>query len=239
MTDCAQYRRALLSDPHDDHADLRQHVAGCAECARFRDQVLGFEQRLGRAMRMELGVGANRQTGVAVPPRAGRRLRRRRGWLAAAASVLLAAAVGGGLWLGAPGSSLAADVTSHMAGEPGAWARTQVPVPGPQLDRVLGESQVRLKANPGLVSYANSCEFRGHKVPHLVVQTEAGPVTVMVLTHEFPRTEMRFDEGGYRGMIVPVAGRGSIAVLAREPAAHSGTLQRVAATVVAALDWPA
>ena len=39
-------------------------------------------------------------------------------------------------------------------------------------------------AGAGLVSYANSCVFRGHHVPHLVVQTEAGPVTVMVLVHE-------------------------------------------------------
>jgi hypothetical protein len=76
-------------------------------------------------------------------------------------------------------------------------------------------------------------------VPHLVVQTDAGPVTVMVLTHELPRAPMRFDEHGYRGMIVPVVGHGSIAVLEREPGADLTIMQRVAAKVVAALDWPA
>src|SRR6202035_2344180 len=37
----------------------------------------------------------------------------RRGWLAMAASVLMALVVAGGLWLSAPGPSLAADVVTH------------------------------------------------------------------------------------------------------------------------------
>jgi hypothetical protein len=237
MIDCAQYRRALLSDPHDNHEDLRQHLASCAECARFAEQVLRFEHRLDQAMRLDLS--ADRSTGAVAGPRQTRRpLRVRRGWLAVAASAVLAAVVAGGLWLAAPGPSLAADVVSHMAEEPDAWVPTRVPVPQPKLDAVLGESQVRLKANAGLVTYANSCVFRGHKVPHLVLETEAGPVTVMVLTHEFPRTAMRFDEHGYRGIIVPVAGHGSLAVLERGSAADLGAVQRVADTVLAALEWP-
>ncbi len=42
----------------------------------------------------------------------------RRRWLTMAASVLVAAGIAGGLWLAAPGASLAADVVSHMAEEP-------------------------------------------------------------------------------------------------------------------------
>jgi hypothetical protein len=103
----------------------------------------------------------------------------------------------------------------------------------------LAESHVRLKANAGLVSYANSCLFRGHQVPHLVVQTDAGPVTVMVLTHESARTSMRFDEHGYRGMIMPIPGHGSIAVLERGPTADMNTMERVAAKVLGAIDWSA
>jgi hypothetical protein len=250
---CAQYRQALLSDPHADHQDLRRHLGSCAECARFTEQVLRFERRLERAMRLDLRADgrtaaepaepaaakpAAQPADPAAPPQTRRPWRVRRGWLAAAASVLLAAVVAGGLWLAAPGPSLAADVVSHMAEEPGAWTPTQVPVPQPALDAVLGESQVRLKANAGLVTYANSCVFRGHRVPHLVLQTAAGPVTVMVLTHERPLTSVRFDEHGYRGIIVPVAGHGSIAVLERGTAADSGAVQRVAATVLAAIEWP-
>ena len=120
-----------------------------------------------------------------------------------AASVLLALVVAGGLWLSVPGPSLAADVVTHMAGEPEAWRRTDVPVPAPDAEDVLRNSQLRLAAGAGIVSYATSCEFRGHRVPHLVIQTASGPVTVMVLVHEQVAKSVQFDEQGYRGVIVP------------------------------------
>ncbi len=243
MMDCARYRRAILADPHDETADMRLHRDACHECSRYTDQVRRFEDRLDRALRVELSAQMRDKPGV-VPFRARdsqtpRPRRLRRGWLAAAASLLLAVVVAGSLWLAAPGPSLAADVVTHMAEEPGAWARTDVPVPEPTLNKVLAESHVRLKGNAGLVSYANSCQFRGHQVPHLVVQTDSGPVTVMVLTHEFARTAMRFDEHGYRGMIVPVPGHGSIAVLERGPHNDMNTVERVAVKVLGAIDWSA
>jgi hypothetical protein len=126
-----------------------------------------------------------------------------------------------------------------MSEEPEAWVRTDIPVPRPTLDRVLAASHLGLKGNAGLVSYANSCLFRGHLVPHLVVQTDSGPVTVMVLTHEAARAAQRFDEQGYRGMIVPVPGHGSIAVLERGPATGMAAVQRVADQVRQAIDWRA
>ncbi len=120
-----------------------------------------------------------------------------------AASFLIALVIAGALWVAAPHASLAADVVAHMAGEPDAWARTDVPVPAQDLAKVLDAAHVRLKPDAGMVSYAQSCLFRGHHVPHLVVQTEAGPVTVMVLAHESVSKPMPFDEEGYRGVILP------------------------------------
>jgi hypothetical protein len=145
--------------------------------------------------------------------------------------------VAGGLWLAAPRDSLAAAVVGHMAHEPEAWARTDVPVAQADLDRVLAGAHVRLKGDAGLVSYANSCAFRGHVVPHLVVQTQSGPVTVMLLPDESARTTERFDEEGYRGMIVPVPHHGSIAVLERGPDPDLGRVQQVAARVMGAIEW--
>jgi Protein of unknown function (DUF3379) len=240
MMDCAHYRRAILADPHDHNADMRLHRDTCQDCSRYTDQVRRFEDRLDRALRLESSAEVRDRPGV-LPFRIrdAQTLRLRRGWLAAAASLLLAVVVAGSLWLAVPGPSLAADVVTHMAGEPRAWARTDVSVPERTLDQVLAESQVRLRANPGLVSYANSCLFRGHHVPHLVVQTDSGPVTVMVLTHESARTATRFDDHGYLGMIVPVPGHGSIAVLERGPGTDMNAVERVAAKVIGAIDWSA
>jgi hypothetical protein len=88
-----------------------------------------------------------------------------------------------------------------------------------------------------MVSYASSCEFRGHHVPHLVIQTDSGPVTVMVLVHERVSKPVQFDEQGYRGVIVPVAGHGSIAVLTRGPDTDIKTVERIAAQVLASIVW--
>jgi hypothetical protein len=179
------------------------------------------------------------RTGPPQPPDA-RRMRparrRYRRWSAAAA-VLLAAAVAAIVWLAAPGPSLAADVAGHMAEEPQAWTRTDIPVPQSKLEEVLRASHVRLTGDAGLVSYANSCVFRGHTVPHLVVQTDTGPVTVMVLADEPSRSAVHFKEQGYQGVIVPVPGHGSLAVLERGAATGMDAVEDVAARVRSALKW--
>jgi hypothetical protein len=242
MMDCEQFRRAILAEPSNDDAELRLHLASCHECTRYAEQLHRFEDRLDRALRVDLDPRLMEQR-VVTPLRAARSRGARpwdpphRRWLAAAASVLLGTAIAVSLWLAAPGRSLAADVVQHMAGEPNAWARTEIPVPEARLDKVLIDSHVRLKAKAGLVSYANSCLFRGHTVPHLVVQTDSGPVTVMVLTHEALRSAMRFNEQGYRGVIVPVRGHGSLAVLERGPDTDIKMVEAVAARVQSALDW--
>ena len=159
-------------------------------------------------------------------------------WLAIAASVLLCVVVAAGIWIVLPGASLAADVVAHMAGEPQAWKLTDVAVADTELNDVLRDSKLRLSAAAGIVSYAASCAFRGHRVPHLVVQTASGPVTVMVLVHESVRRPTPFDTEGYRGTIVPVPGHGSIAVLMQDPGGtHVRGLQSITAQVRDAIVW--
>jgi hypothetical protein len=112
-----------------------------------------------------------------------------------------------------------------------------VPVPSAALQNVLRDTHMHLAAETGVVSYANSCGFRGHQVPHLVIQTESGPVTVMVLVHEHALKPVQFDEQGYRGVIVPVAGHGSLAVLTRGPATDFGTIEHIAHRVLDSIVW--
>jgi len=242
MMDCAHYRRSMLADPHDPDPSLREHRESCHDCTVFSERLLRFESRLERALRVAVPSEVARQPDVVPPPNIVVPLRSpayRKGWLAMAASVLMALVVAGGLWLSAPGPSLAADVVTHMSEEPQAWRRTDVPVQSSRLEDVLRDSHLRLAtgAGTGIVSYANSCRFRGHQVPHLVIQTEAGPVTVMVLVHERSPKPVRFDEQGYRGVIVPVAGHGSLAVLTRGPATDIKTIEEIARRVLDSIVW--
>ena len=234
MMDHTHYRSAIMADPHDPNPELGAHRESCPECRAFTEQLLRFETRLERALRVDIQPRAEvlpfaRKTATAA--------QRPRAWMAMAATVLLGLAIAGGLWFTLPQRSLAADVVAHMAGEPEAWQRTDVSVPDAALNAVLQQSKLHLKPGAGIVSYASSCDFRGHKVPHLVVQTPTGPVTVMVLVHEPVSKSMRFDEQGYRGTIVPVPGHGSIAVLMRDSGPPSGDIERIAAQVDDSIVW--
>jgi Protein of unknown function (DUF3379) len=227
MMDHQAYRRALLADPRSDSAEradsagLREHGEACAECRAYRERLLRFESRLERALQLDMREPA-RGSG---PKR-----------FALAASALLALVVAGAVWLAVPRATLAAAVVAHVMDEPQSWT-SQAQVADPRLALVLREAHMRLRADAGAVSYASSCEFRGHVVPHLVVQSAAGPATVMVLVHENAAKQVQFAESGYRGVIVPVAGHGSIALLMRSSDAQMNDVEEVAARVSQAIVW--
>jgi len=155
----------------------------------------------------------------------------RRRWYALTASVLGGALVGVLLWSNGPHPALARDLVRHLALEPGALSATDAPANPTQVQEVLRDSGVRLRADLGRLSYAHSCPFRGHAVLHLVIQTSDGPVTALVLRDEKVRRPVGFEEQGYAGTIEP-AGAGSIAVMGRSRA----QVRRVASQVMAALD---
>lgn len=203
---CGDARFTLAADPNDHDAALREHVAHCASCAAYAGDMQALDRRL--------------RVALAVPVPAGRTtLRRDRHvtqHLALAASVAGVAILVGLLWTALPRESLASAAVDHMSHEPDAWLTTSE-LPGDEIERVVSESGVRLEPGRLQVTYARQCWFRGHFVPHLVVQTHDGPVTVLLLPAERVARRTAFHEGGYRGTLIP-AGRGSIAVLARDDA---------------------
>ena len=221
MIDHEAYRRALLSDPRNDSPELHEHREACAECSAYRERLLKFESRLERALKVEMHEPAAR-------------LRPAR--FALAASAVLALCVAGAVWLAVPRKSLAAAVVAHVVDEPQSWS-SHAPVADPKLAAVLADAHMHLSPGAGEVSYASSCEFRGHVVPHLVVQSSAGPATVMVLVHEAAARRIQFDEHGYRGVIVPVPGHGSIALLMRDSDGQMQDVEAIAARVRQAIVW--
>jgi hypothetical protein len=222
---CAAAREALLSAPGARPPALALHLESCAACRAFAADGERFEGRLRRALE------------VPVPPRAAPRVGRifapgRGGLLALAAGVAAMAICVAVLLALYPRETLAAAVTEHVAHEPGSWQTTTAVAPA-ALAAVLARSGVRLDGEDHAISYAQSCWFRGWYVPHLIVQTSTGPVTVLVLRHEHVAATERIDEGGYRGVIVP-AGVGALAVLVRatdEAAATAAVVREVGAAV--------
>jgi hypothetical protein len=132
---------------------------------------------------------------------------------ALAASVLLATLTVFAVWLLRPSDTLARDVVAHVQEEPESWLARQH-VDAQSIDTALRGAGVRLDITSERVTYAQSCWFRDHYVPHLVVQTAQGPVTVLILRNQRVSGRRSFQEAGMSGVIVP-APQGSIAVLTR------------------------
>jgi anti-sigma factor RsiW len=238
---CDEARFALEADPSDDDAALAAHVMQCPDCAVHRRELRELDRRVRAALEVPVpdtararfdaaDLAARTDNVVALPAGAQAHVRRFAGGLALAASVAGVAVLAGLLWAGFPRDSLAADVVAHMAHEPDAWSTT-APLAAPEVARVLARSGLRLRPGAVEVTYASTCWFRARRVPHLVVRTATGPVTVMILTGERLAAREHFDEGGFRGVLVP-AGAATLAVLAHDEA----DVEAAAARTLAALE---
>ena len=209
--DCRHVRIAIGGEPHALSPEVSAHLATCAACRQFHAETLSLDGRLRAALELPLEKFRKPHTAPA------RRF-------AMAASVALALLAGGGAWLLLPRSSLAAELVEHVVHEPGSWQGRE-PVSPEHLAAVLAKAGVRYDVRLP-VTYASPCPFRGHIVPHLVVQTDRGPLTVMVLAHEQSKSEGSFDEGKYHGIVLSM-GSGSVAVVAPKGQAFDGDLKTV------------
>jgi hypothetical protein len=227
--DCLETRRLVGADPQRPGEGALAHLTGCPACAEYRRQMQRLDERLLHALRVPLAAAPGARTAVPVAPR--RRFERPR-WMALAASIVAGVLVGSLLWIGGPQETLAGQLLAHLDHEPEALVVTTQAADPQRLERVLERGGVRLRPGVGTVSYANSCWFRSRWVPHLVVQAERGPVTVMVLRHEHASRPIRFAEGGISGTVLP-AGPGSVAVIGADDA----DLGEVARRMLAAVEW--
>lgn len=226
--ECLEFRSAAGADPKHLGVEASAHRNTCPKCAEFLRQMLVLDERILAALAVPVPArGAASPNAVAFPS-----IDRRR-WMALAASIVGGVMIGSLLWVSAPRASLAEDVVRHMGHEARVMVSTSAPEDASKVERVFERGGIRLHPIAGMVSYAQTCRFRGVKVPHLVVQTDAGPVTVMVLRGEKVDFPVSFDEQGYQGTIVP-AGPGSIAVVGRVDAT---TLTQIAARVRDAVEW--
>jgi hypothetical protein len=198
---CHHARLHIGGEPQALPAEVREHLTTCADCSRFLDETLAMDGRLRGALELPLDRFTTPHRPAAMPRR-----------YAMAASVVLALLIGGGFWLLRPQSALAGDLIEHVTHEPESWQQQRL-ISQSELAALLGDLGVRFDTRMP-VTYAAPCIFRGRAVPHLVVQTDQGPVTVMLLAHEEVSSRQEFSEGPYRGILLP-ARQGSVAVIAR------------------------
>jgi len=218
---CEDARLLIGAEPDAAGHELEEHLRACEGCRAFREEMRRLNADIRRALEEPPDIRV--RAAVRTPP----------AWreYALAAGVVLAMAATLAVWLLRPTDTLARDLVRHVKGEPESWLSTHG-VSAVSIGRALTSSGVGLDLASDKIVYAQSCWFRGHYVPHLVVETTHGPATVLILRHVQVKARDDFREGGMTGVIVP-AGDGSIAVLAR----GRGQVDDVAAQLREEVHW--
>jgi hypothetical protein len=233
---CQQYREALAAQPDETSAGAVAHVAQCAECAAFRRDMQSLEQLITRALRIDVPElrlpelkPVDSSSAVASLP--WRRMTTPV-WLGLAASIAIAAVLGIRLLTtDTVYPTLEAEILAHLDHEPQALLVTNAAVSAQRLDTVIG-ARADMDSSPGLVTYAMTCVINGHTIPHLVIQGERGPVTILLLAEEMIDAPVPIEGEGVRGVILPV-GNGSIAVIGE----RDEPLDRIQEQVVNSVHW--
>lgn len=233
MMNCDEFKQAVLTEPAEECADRREHADNCPDCTELLRKVMLLEQRLNAALAVTVPavVTDTPLADFATPSAdvvadnvvalAKRKKWQAPVWFAAAACVALVALFvlrQPELPAAADGAALAAAVVDHVEHE---WGEMRV------IDTAVGQDKIRavlspvgstLDAGAPLVSYVKSCVINGQLVPHLVMQGQNGPVTVLLMPSERVDGPISIMRDGVEGVILPVGASGSIAILGRDAA---------------------
>lgn len=231
--DCQEYRQRIESDPAGIDAAGAAHERDCDACAAYAQRLRASEPLISEALRFD--VTSVREHGDASSaPRLPSSVRTT--WAMAASAAAAAVAV----WLvltfvpSGDADRLVAAVQDHWYHEPTSWVQTSAPVSSTILETALsGTARVDLD-RLSVVSYARSCLVNGRWVPHLVVQGEAGPVMLLLLSREGVTEPLPLDlpQEGLHGLIMPLDD-GSIAILGED----DESLESLQRDVSEAVEW--
>jgi hypothetical protein len=209
-------RLLIGAAPGEVSEALAAHLAQCPECTLFQQQMRRMDQDLARLLMAPLPQRPDTRVLPLAAARDARHARRRGGPAlpALAASVVLCVTLGALFWALRPQPSLAAGVIRHIQWESDSWSGV-TPMTAAATAQVLAGAGVWLDPADTTVTYARICLFHGHWVPHLVVRTAGGPVTVMVLRQEHVAARQSFRQNGYSGTLLPTPAGGTLAVVAQ------------------------
>lgn len=213
---CSDVHLTLGAEPSAVSPEIEAHLRECAACAQFRDEMLRLDEKIRRALTIDIPAEAFRAppnpasyalTKTPAPYSRGRQ------W-ALAASLLLAVAVVLVMWGALPSHSLAADVVSHVVSEP-IDQPIDVPVDAGEVRAVMEQAGLRLDPIDPSIVFVRTCFIRGRLVPHFMVRTADGMATVIIFPNENVKGVERFEGSGYKGILIPDSRKGSIALLSR------------------------
>ena len=233
---CEQYKEAIAADPTGTFEGA-DHAASCETCAAFTGEMQVLDAKIARALDIDVPElvmpelpPIEDDNVVSLPVRSRSRTQ---SWLAIAAAFALAAIIG----VQFTGNqvefeSLEDEILAHLDHEPDALTVTNVAVTDERLSRVVNPSIGTMDRDVGLISYAQSCVINGKTVPHLVIQGENSPITLLLMPDEMIDVARTFMGERVNGVLIPHGG-GSIAIIG----GSEDDLTELERSVVDSVEW--
>lgn len=219
--DYSEFRRLLGTDPTSEDADFLEARTASPEFEQAAREAEAFERKLNDALLIAPPPHLiDDLRAIAVPGRSRGPSRRRWAPFALAASVLMAVGTLSVVWnLNRGTETVEQYLVAHYAMDGEELEARAVKQPAVDIEGIL--SEVNYETRPEfaeLIAFIKFCPTPDGKGVHMVVNTEGGPVTVMLMPSISVDDRSSDLANGMRARIVPL-GRGSIAVMSMNPAA--------------------
>jgi hypothetical protein len=239
---CESYREAIAADPSESFAGGAEHAATCDLCSAYKAEMQALDATIQNALAIDVPelkipdlppIGEDDKV-VNLPFRRGPRFTTQ-AWIGIAASFALAAIIGVQFMGGRTSMDdqiLAEQVLAHLDHEPWSLQVTDVAVSDERFNRVVNPSIGTMDRDVGLVSYAQTCIINGRAIPHLVIQGEKGPVTLLLMPDEMVSGAITLAGESVDGVILP-HGDGSIAIIG----VREERIEELGERVVDSVEW--
>ena len=242
IMNCENYREAIAADPSESFEGGAGHAAVCESCSAYRAEIQALDFTIARALAIDVPelkipdlppIGEADGNVVNLPFRRVSKITTP-AWIGIAASFALAAVIGVQFIGHGPGHDqlLAGQVLAHVDHEPWALKVTDLAVSEEQFARVVNPAVGTMNRDIGLVSYAQTCIINGRTIPHLVIQGENGPITLLLMPDEMVSSAVILSGESVNGVILPV-GDGSIAIIG----ARDERIEDLKQRVVDSVEW--
>ena len=233
---CEDYREAIAADPSESFEDGAAHAVACESCNAYRAEMRALDDVIASALAIDVPelkipdlppIGKDDENVVNLPFRRAANISMP-AWIGIAASFALAAVIGMQIVGNGPANDqrLAAEILAHVDHEPWALKVTDVSVSDEQFARVIHPAIGTMDRDVGLVSYARTCIINGTSIPHLVIQGQHGPVTLLLMPNEMVSSPVSLVGESVNGVILP-HGDGSIAIIGEREIRIQDLEQRV------------
>lgn len=210
---CMDLRREKLADPKRLSADAQLHLNACAGCRRFAQGIDAMELKAAQVLNVPVPEGLSDRVLLRVH-RGDKRPWRL--WAIAAAFVL-SFGIGTVQWQPRPETDYAMFAIEHVMHEPESFSTHRLADPS-RFRLVMANFGGTVKEPIGKVRYMRLCPVPNGTGWHIVLDTEAGPATLLLIPgKEISGAVLEAKFAGLTARALP-GGQGYYAIVAETPA---------------------